>query len=48
MDENGKMTPVRTVPGMGRKGIKDSDGGDEFNYDTKNFGKCHNVPPAQQ
>jgi hypothetical protein len=33
----------------GKEGIKENDGGDEFNYDTfKNFCKCHSVPPAQQ
>jgi hypothetical protein len=34
MYENGKMRPVETIPGMGREGIKENDGGDEFNYDT--------------
>jgi hypothetical protein len=32
MDENGKMRPVETVPGMGRVGIKGNDGGSEFIY----------------
>jgi hypothetical protein len=31
MYENGKMRPVETIPGMG-EGIKENDGGDEFNY----------------
>jgi hypothetical protein len=30
--ENGKMRPVETIPGIGG-GIKESDGGGEFNYD---------------
>jgi hypothetical protein len=34
MYENGKMTPVETVPSMGGREIKENDGGDEFNYDT--------------
>jgi hypothetical protein len=33
MHANGKMTPVETPPGMGVGGIKENDGGDEFNYD---------------
>jgi hypothetical protein len=32
MYENGKMRPIETIPGMG--GVKENDGGDEFNYDT--------------
>jgi hypothetical protein len=31
--ENGKMRPVETIPGMGGGGIKENDGGGEFNYD---------------
>jgi hypothetical protein len=27
------LRPVETVPGMGRRGIKENDGGGEFNYD---------------
>jgi hypothetical protein len=27
------MRPVETIPGMGKGGIKESDGGSEFNYD---------------
>jgi hypothetical protein len=30
---NGKMRPVETVPGMEGGGIKENDGGGEFNYD---------------
>jgi hypothetical protein len=32
MYENGKMRPVKTVPGMGGR-IKERDGEDKFNYD---------------
>jgi hypothetical protein len=44
------VRPVETIPGMGAGGIKENDGGGEFNYDTfcKMFCKCHNVPPVQQ
>jgi hypothetical protein len=31
MYENGKMRSVETIPGMGRGGIKENDGGSEFN-----------------
>jgi hypothetical protein len=31
--ENGKMRPIETIPEMGRKGIRENDGGIEFNYD---------------
>jgi hypothetical protein len=50
------MRPVKIFQGWGGRGIKENDGGDEFNYDknlssystmSKNFCKCHNVPPAQ-
>jgi hypothetical protein len=30
---NGKMRPVETIPEMGRRGIKENDGGGEVNYD---------------
>jgi hypothetical protein len=30
---NGKMIPVKTVPGMWGGEIKENDGGGEFNYD---------------
>jgi hypothetical protein len=29
-----KMRPVETIPGMGGGGIKENDGGGEFNYDV--------------
>jgi hypothetical protein len=49
---NGKMRPVETIPDMGVAGVKENDGGDEFNYNTfencKNFCKYDNVPPTQQ
>jgi hypothetical protein len=32
MNENGKMRTVENIPGM-KWGIKENDGGDEFNYD---------------
>jgi hypothetical protein len=28
-----KMRPIETNPGMGGGGIKENEGGDEFNYD---------------
>jgi hypothetical protein len=34
MCDNGKMRPAETIPGMGEGGIKETDGGGEFNYDT--------------
>jgi hypothetical protein len=34
MNENGKLRPVETIPGLGEGGVKESDGGDEFNYDN--------------
>jgi hypothetical protein len=27
------MQHVETIPGVGRKGVKENDGGGEFNYD---------------
>jgi hypothetical protein len=34
MCDNGKMRPAETIPGMGGgRGIKENDGGGEFNYD---------------
>jgi hypothetical protein len=33
MHENGKMKSVETIPGMGGKRIKETNGGGEFNYD---------------
>jgi hypothetical protein len=32
MYENGKMTPVETLPEMGRDGLKENNGGDESKY----------------
>jgi hypothetical protein len=50
MNVNGKIVPIEPTPGMWEGGIKDSDGQSESSmiYLTycKNFGKCHNVPPA--
>jgi hypothetical protein len=34
MCENGKMRPIEAIPGMGGVGIKENDGGGEFNSDT--------------
>jgi hypothetical protein len=33
MCENGKMSPVETIPRMLGEGIKENDGGGEFSYD---------------
>jgi hypothetical protein len=30
---NEKMRPIETIPGVGRGGIKENDGGSEFNND---------------
>jgi hypothetical protein len=30
---NGRMRPVETIPGIRGRGIKENDGGGEFNYD---------------
>jgi hypothetical protein len=47
MNENGKMRPGETVPGMG-KGIKENGGGGNSTMIyCKNFCTCHNAPPAQ-
>jgi hypothetical protein len=47
MNENGKMRPDETVPGMG--GIKENDGGGNLSMTyCKNFCKCHNAPPAKE
>jgi hypothetical protein len=32
--ENEKNDTCSTVPGIGREGIRENDGGSEFNYDT--------------
>jgi hypothetical protein len=37
MYENGKMRPVETIWGIGGEGIKENDGGGEFNYDVRIF-----------
>jgi hypothetical protein len=34
MNENGKMRPVESILGIGERGIKENDGGGEFNYDV--------------
>jgi hypothetical protein len=39
--ENGKMRLVETIFGMGEDGMKENDGGGEFNYD---FCKCYMYP----
>jgi hypothetical protein len=44
MYENGKMRPVESIPEVGGGMIKENDIG----VNSKNFGKCHNVPPEQQ
>jgi hypothetical protein len=33
MNENGKMRPAETVPGIRGRRIKENDGGSKFNYD---------------
>jgi hypothetical protein len=33
MNENGKIIPVDTIPGVGGTEIKENDGGGEFSYD---------------
>jgi hypothetical protein len=49
---NGKMRPVKTIPKIGERSIKENDGKGEFKYDIlnicKDFCDCHNVPLAQQ
>jgi hypothetical protein len=45
MNENGKMRPAETIPGMG---IKENGGGvNSTMIHCKNFCKCHNAPPVQ-
>jgi hypothetical protein len=34
MNENGKMTPVETIPGMWGGEMMENDEGGEFNYNT--------------
>jgi hypothetical protein len=36
MYESGKTIPVEIIPGMGG-GLKENDGGSEFNYDIRTF-----------
>jgi hypothetical protein len=33
MFENGKIRPFETIPGRGKRGIKENDGGRKFSYD---------------
>jgi hypothetical protein len=33
MYENVKMRPVKTIPGIGGRGLMENDGQGEFNYD---------------
>jgi hypothetical protein len=47
---NGKMRPVKTVPGMEGWGTKENSGGGGnssviYFLHCKNLCKCHNVPP---
>jgi hypothetical protein len=43
--ENGKMRPVETIPGMGKVGIKENDGGVNWTkVYCKHFCKCHSEP----
>jgi hypothetical protein len=47
--ENGKSRPDEIIPGMGREGIKENDGGmNSTMIYCKKFCKCHNVPPIQK
>jgi hypothetical protein len=45
---NGKMTPIETIPGMGRGVIKENDGGVNssmiYLLYCRNISKCHNAP----
>jgi hypothetical protein len=44
-----KMRFVETIPGMQGGGRKENDGGvNSTMIYSKNFCKCHNIPPAQQ
>jgi hypothetical protein len=44
-----KLRPAKTIPGMGRKGIKENDGGVNLTMiKCKNFCKCYNILPVQQ
>jgi hypothetical protein len=43
------MWPVEIIPGMGRGGIKENDGGGEIQLCyIEEHCKCHNEPPLQQ
>jgi hypothetical protein len=45
MYENGKMSPVETIPGIGGGRIKENDGGVKSTMICcKNFCKCHKYP----
>jgi hypothetical protein len=48
---NGKIIPVETIPGMGKKGImrmvERMNSSMTYLIHCKNFCKCHNVPPTQ-
>jgi hypothetical protein len=40
-----KLRPIKTIPGMGAREIKENDGGaNSTTTYCKNFCKCHNVP----
>jgi hypothetical protein len=42
------VRPVETLPGMGGGEIMENDGGvNSAMIYSKNFSKCHNVPPVQ-
>jgi hypothetical protein len=44
MYANRKMRHVETIPGVGRWGIKENDGGDEFGYDVRTFVNVTSYP----
>jgi hypothetical protein len=49
MSINGKMGPAETIPRIGRRGIKENDGGgSSIMIYCKNSYKCHKVLPSQQ
>jgi hypothetical protein len=49
MNENGKMRPVETIPGIGGRGIKENDGGGNSRMTCcENFGKHHSITPVKQ
>jgi hypothetical protein len=43
--ENGKVRPVETIPEGGGRMVARVNSTMMY---CKNFGKCHNIPPAQQ